>query len=242
MYRLNDKVAVIAGGTGGVGEGIVGAFLAAGGTVIVPSRSPERLRSLRERVAGGERVIGITGDIGTLGGAEHVREEILDRFGMIDAFVASIGGWWHGERILDLPVETWQRVIDETLTAHFIAAKTFLPPMESRGGSYTIIAGLAGERPVPMSGPVSVGAAGLVMLGKVLAEELKHAPVRINELLLGEVITRETPHRLGSRGMTAEQVGEFAALLASDAGVALKGRQFRLVDAASIEEVTLKLG
>ena len=229
---LRDRTVLIAGGAGAVGEGLVGSFLAAGARVFVPSRAGDKLAALREKFAGyGAMLTVAEHDVGTEAGAANVRDAILQEFGRLDAVVASLGGWWQGLPLVNLPLETWDEVLRNNLTAHFIVAKSFLPVMlHQNRGSYTFIAGLGGTQPVPNSSPVSVAVAGEIMLARALHAENRDAQVRINTLLLGVVNTRERRSYAEPHWITAEAVGQFAAALAADAQSSVRGASFVLND------------
>ena len=221
MSRLHDKIALIAGGAGQVGEGIVREFLREGATVIVPSRSKDKLALLPES----PRLRTIVSDISSGAGAESVRNRILDEFGRLDCVVASIGSWWQGPHLVDVPLTEWTKVIDDRLTSHFIAARTFLPVLRGTpGSSYTMLNGGAAEAPVPHSGPVSIMAAAQLMMKDVLVVEQRDHSVRINTLLIqAYVITRDHPN--GDRNqLTADHVGAYCAYLASQEAAAIHGQ------------------
>jgi 3-oxoacyl-[acyl-carrier protein] reductase len=215
---LADQVVVVAGGAGAVGEGVVRGLLAAGATVAVPSRDAARLDALRSRLepATRERFAAAVGNVGTLKGAEALRDQFLAELGQIDHAVASLGGWWSGPPLAELSLGDWRRVLDDNLTAHFIAARTFLPVVAAReGGSYAFVVGPAGDAPVPRSGPVSVAVAGQLMLKRVFAQEFRHTGVRVNEVMVYSPLTRDRPATLAVDPLTAEEIGEFIAFLAS---------------------------
>ncbi|MBX9603639.1 MAG: SDR family oxidoreductase [Bryobacteraceae bacterium] len=225
MSRLRDKVALIAGGAGQVGEGIVREFLREGATVIVPSRSRERLALLPDS----PKVRTVVSDISSLAGAEAVRNRIIDEFGRLDSVVASIGSWWQGPQLIDVPLTEWAKVMDDRLTSHFVAARTFLPVLRGTpGSSYTMLNGGAAETPVPHSGPVSIMAAAQLMMKDVLVVEQRDNSVRINTLLIqAYVITRD--HPAGDRNqLTADHVGAYCAYLASGEAASIHGQTIRL--------------
>lgn len=232
MTRKDLKVALIAGGAGAVGEGIVEAFLQAGANVIVPSRSPKNLSRLKDRFREFENSLTlIEEDLGTEEGSAKVRDKILQKFGRIDAVVASLGGWWQGLPLVNLALETWNEVLANNLTSHFVVAKSFLPVMiHQNRGSYTFIAGQGGVVPVPQSAPVSVAVAGEIMLARALDAENKKSDVRINALVLGMVNTRERRAYAQPGWITASEVGDFAAALAADLNSKVKGAIINLPD------------
>ena len=212
---LTDQVVVVAGGTGGVGEGLVRGLLRAGATVAVPSRDERRLAALRDRLgdAADQRFHPVVGNVGVVKGAEALRDELVARLGRVDHAVASLGGVWSGPPLAELPIGDWRRVLDDHLTAHFVAARTFLPVVAARaGGSYTFLVGPAGETPVPGASPVSVAVAGLLMLKRAFAQEFRHTGVRVNEVMVYPPATRDGA---AADAITADEIGEFVAFLAS---------------------------
>ncbi len=225
MGRLADKIALIAGGAGQVGEGIVREFLREGATVVVPSRSKDKLALLPQS----PNLRTIVSDISSVAGAESVRNRILDEFGRLDCVVASIGSWWQGPGLIDVPLNDWKQIIDDRLTSHFIAASTFLPVLHrAHGASYTMLNGGAAEAPVPHSGPVSIMAAAQLMMKDVLVVEQRDNSVRINTLLIqAYVITRDHPD--GDRNqLSADHVGAYCAYLASEEAASIHGQTIRL--------------
>lgn len=231
MAKLTGKVALIAGGTGGVGEGIVRAFLNEGAVVVVPSRNSDRLQQLVEQIdsTATERLIPIVGDFADSQTADQLRHQVFSNVGRLDAVVTSLNGRW-GE---DLPLiktslADWRQMIESNLTAHFIAAKTFLPVLQ-RGSSYTLIGGGAALKPIPHYGPVCVPAAGQVMLTQMLIEEMKDSGVRINEVVLNSYIhIRERDGTGHSEWLSADEVGKYTAWLASDEASMVSGTIIQL--------------
>ncbi|MBE9206950.1 SDR family oxidoreductase [Nostoc sp. LEGE 06077] len=240
MNQLENKVALILGGAGNVGEGVVRAFLKAGAIVAVPSRKPEKLEELRTylgELAHPEKFIPIVGEITQIESAESIRDQLLQQFGQLDAVVASLGGWWFGNKpVTEVSITEWQQYLDSNLTSHFIAARTFLPVLkENKGTSYTFIGGAAAEVPIPNVSPVSIPAAGQLMLAQVLMQENKGSTVRINEVIVHSwVATRTTKERSQSTWISADDIGEFTAWLASDAGAMVNSSLLRLYEKPAI--------
>jgi 3-oxoacyl-[acyl-carrier protein] reductase len=232
MPSLQDKVALIAGGAGHVGEGVVRAFLERGARVAVPSREEDKLLALRKRLGslGGKQLLTLSGEVSRPEEAERVRDEIERAWGPLDAVVVSVGGWWQGPPLTQVPVETWHRVLDNNLTSHFVLARALLPGLTRRAGSsYTLINGTAAEQPVARSGLASVAAAANLMLARVLVEEHKGTPVRINVLVLGSIHTRRVPDA-PPEWLTPDEVGTFCAFLASEEGRMVSGGLHHLVE------------
>jgi 3-oxoacyl-[acyl-carrier protein] reductase len=215
---LDGQAVLVAGGAGAVGEGIVRGLLAAGAAVVVPSREQSRLDALRERLPGDalDRFTPVVGNVGTIKGADALRDQLVALGRRVDHAVASLGGWSVGAPLAELQIGDWRRVLDDNLTAHFVAARTFLPLVAAReGGSYTFITGPAGETPVANAGPLSVAVAGQLMLKRAFAQEFRHTGVRVNEVMVYSPVTRDRPVAAGPGTITAEEIGEFVAFLAS---------------------------
>lgn len=223
MTDLTGHVAVVAGGAGAVGEGIVRAYLSSGATVVVPSRASERLDALRERVEDTKRLITLEGDVGSPAGALDVRERAVAEAGSLDSVVASVGGWWQGPHLVDVDPDTWARVLNDDLTTHYTLARAFLPVLRDRpGASYAMIVGDAADHPVKGASLVTVASAGVLGMFRSLVHEHKGAAVRINVLYLGPLVTRDRPEGR-SDWLTADEVGTYVSHLASDDSAMVSG-------------------
>jgi NAD(P)-dependent dehydrogenase (short-subunit alcohol dehydrogenase family) len=188
---------LVAGGAGGVGEGIVRWLLRAGHDVVVPSRSAAKLEVLRARVGDAgppERLTTFVANVGDERGAQELRarlERDRDRF---DAVVASLGGWWEGPTIIEIPLAEWDAVMNEMLRTHVVFAHTFIPMLCAHGGGrYLGIGGGVACLPIPHSAPVSVAGAAQLMLTRALRAENDDPSLDVLELVIdGPVVTRAT--------------------------------------------------
>lgn len=218
--RLDGKVAVVCGGTGEVGEGIVAGLLIAGARVAVPSRSGERLAVLADRLeaagAPTERLVPLVGDVSEMpDGAHDVAAELSRLIGRPDLVVVALGGWVQTDALADLEIDTWDAVIDGALRAHQLAAAAFIPLMRGRPGAmYVQINGAAARYPVPGAGAVSVAAAGELMAAQVMAVEEAGHGIQIEALVLGPVKTRSRDDAAAWM-ISARGVGDLIALRAA---------------------------
>jgi NAD(P)-dependent dehydrogenase (short-subunit alcohol dehydrogenase family) len=209
----NKPNILVAGGAGEVGEGITRQLLNAGATVIVPSRSQDKLDQLKTQLQHPANLITKVADMSSLEAAEQLRDELKTELGQIDHVVASLGGWWQGQPLIHISLELWHTLINNSLTAHFIAAKTFIPFLQESKGSYTLINGGGALHPVPTAGPISASAAGQLMFGNVLAAENKSLGVRVNNLVLATPVkTRSRPDGQPD-WLTADDAGRYCLQL-----------------------------
>jgi NAD(P)-dependent dehydrogenase (short-subunit alcohol dehydrogenase family) len=219
VSELNARTVLVAGGAGGVGEGIVRALLAStASTVIVTSRDPARLALLGSRLSGyaaSRRLAGIVGDAGDPAGADAIAQRVRAEFGGIDVAIPSLGGWWEGGPLVKIDIAKWDAVRTEMLDTHVVFARTFVPELMRRaGGWYLGIGGGAALQPIRNASIVSIAGAAQLMLTRALALELAERDVRINELVVnGPVRTRESDAIAGTDWITADDVGAVIAEL-----------------------------
>jgi 3-oxoacyl-[acyl-carrier protein] reductase len=226
---LSGRHVLIPGGTGGVGEGAVRAFLAAGADVVVPTRSQRRAGEFRAVLgdAATARLHLMAHDYTTFAGAESLAATMEDRLGSVDDVVAPIGGWWAGKRLWEIDESDWQTAFVGLATAHMAILRAALPRMKA-DGAYSVIVGASAFNPVPSSGLVSMEQAALLMMQQVVAAE-SDGDKRVFVLQLGPVRTRSA----GAGGdsdpewVSADQVGSVAVAASAAAGVA--GQAVRLM-------------
>jgi NAD(P)-dependent dehydrogenase (short-subunit alcohol dehydrogenase family) len=212
------KQVLVAGGTGGVGEGIVRALLDAGELVVVPSRGTAKLDRLRSDVekAGlpSKHLVTFEAQLGTAEGALAAREWLAREVGRIDALVPSLGGWWEGS-LLDATPAVWDTVMHEMLRTHYVFAHVFIPVLQAQGaGRYIGIGGGAAYHPVRGSSLVSIAAAAQIMLTRALRQEVDDPAIEILELIVdGPVRTRDSEHLAQAGWITAGEVGRIVTEL-----------------------------
>jgi len=227
---LSGRHVLIPGGTGGVGEGAVRAYLAVGADVVVPTRSQERADEFRRLLgdAATARLHLVVHDYTTFEGAEALVTTMENRLGGIDDVVAPIGGWWAGKRLWEIDEGDWLNAFERLAATHMAVLRAALPRMKP-DGAYSIIVGASASTPIPGSGLVSMEQAALLMMRQVLAAELGDQR-RVFALVLGPVRTRAAGHGAPD-WITADQVGSVAvAASASKIG----GRELRLGDQAEL--------
>jgi NAD(P)-dependent dehydrogenase (short-subunit alcohol dehydrogenase family) len=224
--NLTGHRVIVPGGTGGVGEGIVRQYLAAGADVVVPTRTPERADDFR-------RVLGpaatshlhlVVHDYTTFAGAEDLAVQTSERLGGIDDVVAPIGGFWAGRRLWEVTESDWQGAFVQLATAHLAVLRACLPRL-SPGGAYLVVVGGSAFTPVPGSGLLSMEQAAVAMMQQVATAELDGRQ-RVFGLVLGPVRTRDAVDA-GPDWVTADQVG--AVAVAVSAATAVAGQQLQLL-------------
>jgi 3-oxoacyl-[acyl-carrier protein] reductase len=245
---LDNTRVVVAGGTGNVGSFIVRALLERGAAVAVPSRTEAKLREFRAYVAQHSpeaqlaRLHTFVGDIGDERGAQTLLQQITNAMGAPTAVVATLGRFVAAPSLLDASTDQLQRVLHDYLIAHFVVARTFLPGLKARGGTYVFINGPLAFEPWKGFGVglVSIATAAQHMLFRALAQELEAHPVRVVELV-SHAFIRDRQTQPGSP-IPGSAVGAFAAYLVSERAGTTHGQSIRLHSLQQLEDVGLELG
>lgn len=174
---------LVLGATGVVGRGLVAAAVEAARPVIAVARDPAELERLRASHPGADLTVlagAVTGDADAAVLAEAVRA--LGR--PLAGVVAALAGDTARGRLLDQPVATLQRQLDQELLPHLAAARHLLPLLvaANRGGVYLLIGGPGSELPWAGYGHRSIAAAAQRMLARVLHDEAHALAVRVQLL------------------------------------------------------------
>ena len=234
MGTLTGQRILVAGGTGTVGRYLVGALLDAGATVVVPSRSKDKIDELSSATdaAHRARLEGIVGDITDESQADRMRSLV----GRIHGAIVSIGRWVPAEHVLDAPRSDLERAISNYALEHFSVAKVLLPLVEEARGAYVMITGsLSYEPDGPGTGLVAIAGATQSMLGRVLMKERADRGARINEIVIYSAFGRGNDDANEVKG---EDVGRYACFLLSSQGKTVKGQAIHLRSRRDLDPIS----
>jgi 3-oxoacyl-[acyl-carrier protein] reductase len=236
---LTGVVAVVTGGSRGIGAGICRLLAAHGARVAVNGRDETAIAATVEAIrrAGGE-AIGVAADCTDFTAIERLRQEVERQLGPAGALIANVGGGGRWEPIAELTEERWRALVDLNLTSAFLTLKSFLPGMiERRRGSIVTLSSTAGRQPSQASNAYAAAKAGVIMLTRQVAQEGAPAGVRVNCIAPGPVLTEDgalaaAPEEVRQqvaeslplrRVGTAEDVARAALFLASESSSWITG-------------------
>ncbi|MFL6272918.1 MAG: SDR family NAD(P)-dependent oxidoreductase [Actinomycetes bacterium] len=237
---LAGKVAVVTGGSGGIGAATCRLLAANGARVAVNGRDQARLDTVVDAIgATGGEAIGAAGDCTDLTAVERLRQQVEQDLGPAEVLAAFVGGGRaRPGPVAEVPEQDWRSTVDGSLTATFLTLKSFLPGMIERGrGAILTMASSAARLPgLGAPAPYVAAKAGVVMLTRQVASEVGRHGVRVNCLaphtILTEQIQGAAPQEwrekmaaaipLGRLG-TPEDVARAAVFLASDSAAWLTG-------------------
>ena len=213
MDTMKNKVAVVAGGTGSVGEGIVRTLLGIGVQVVVPYRNEQKKQSLMDYVQDldREKLHCWPVELGNAESMAALKKRLKQEFGAIDLAVACIGGWYYGYSLHNMPESHWETFIQDNLRTHFLVQKTLVSLMhEQNHGVYVMVNGGASEYIAPETGADSITAAAQLMMARVLKQEARGTDVRIYSLIgYNPIKTRVRKAEVMDEWVSAEEVGQY---------------------------------
>lgn len=185
---LPGMVALITGGSRGIGLGIAAALAARGALVSVTGRDTHALEEAREKLGG--TALAVRADVQSEEEASRAVEETVARFGGLDILVnnAGIGIF---VPVADMSAAEWRQVIQTNLDGVFYCCHAAIPHLRRRGGGWIInISSLASKNPFTGAGAYAASKAGLNAFSEVLMQELRYDNIRVSYILPGSVGTR----------------------------------------------------
>jgi 3-oxoacyl-[acyl-carrier protein] reductase len=205
---LAGKVALVTGGSGGIGAATCLLLASNGVNVAVHGRDQAKIDAVVDEIdSNGGRAIGVSAEVTDFAATERMRERVEEELGPVEvlaAFAAS-GGPLPGPTV-EISEEGWRAAVDGNLTSAFLTLKCFLPGMiERRSGSIITMASSAGRVPTQAPTAYSAAKAGVVMLSRQVAGEVGGHGVRVNCLAPDSILTERTRSY-----MTEDQVRQWA--------------------------------
>jgi 3-oxoacyl-[acyl-carrier protein] reductase len=235
---LPGKVAVVTGGSRGIGAATARALAGNGVTVVVVGRDRAALEATVESItAGGGTATGVRADCTSDEDVAALRAEVVDRYGRADVLAAFAGGNGMPVPTVEETSAHWRQVVDNELTSTFLTVSAFLPLMLERGaGSVITMSSAAARQPARSSAAYAAAKAGVVAFSRHLAAEVADRGVRVNCLAPAAVendrmrarMTDDDRRRLGAtfplrRIGRAEDVAAATLFLASAASSWITG-------------------
>jgi NAD(P)-dependent dehydrogenase (short-subunit alcohol dehydrogenase family) len=189
---LRNKVAILSGASKGIGAAIAVAFAREGARVVVSSRKQELLEPVVAKIQkeGGE-AFAIMAHMGEPDQVRRLVETTVARWGKVDIAVNNAATNPHFGPLLTADEGQVEKILDVNLKGYFRLCKEVEPIMRAQGGGKIInIASIAGLRPAANMGVYSISKAGVLMLTKILADELGDANIQVNAIAPGLIKTK----------------------------------------------------
>jgi 3-oxoacyl-[acyl-carrier protein] reductase len=226
-YDGTGKIAVVTGGSRGIGFAIGEALLAAGASVTITGRSERHLERARDALTKGDTSRGdrlhlSQGDIADPAAARAAVDGTVDRFGGLDVLVNNAGVGEFGN-VADMSIEQWRTVIGTNLDGVFYSCHAAIPAMKQRGGGFIInISSLAGKNAFTGGAAYCASKAGLNNFSEALMQEVRYDNIRVSYIMPGSVAT------------------EFGGRSAKDIGINRPGEDWK-IGAEDVAQVVMDL-
>lgn len=223
-----SRVAILAGGTGALGQSITMKFLAEGATVCVPFAVPAERDALTKRLdaSARDRVHLAEADVTSESSIGAFVRGVLDRHGRVDALVNGVGGFAGGD-LMSTPLAEWERMMRLNLTSAVIGCRAVLPAMTKQGaGRIVNIASRAVMTPGGGFIAYTVAKAGVITLTQALAHEVPKG-ITVNAVLPSTMDTpanrKAMPDADRSQWVSTDAVADVVAYLASERAGMISG-------------------
>ena len=181
MTELSGRVALVTGGSKGIGAAIAKSLAGAGASVVSTSRS-----------GGGDSIPNVrhvSADVRNPAEAARVVEEAVAEFGGLDILVNN-AGVGHFGAVADMPLEHWHDVIDTNVSGVFYCCHAAIPHLQRRGGGWIInISSLASKNAFAGGAAYCASKAALNEFSEALMQEVRHDNIRVSYVLPGSVET-----------------------------------------------------
>ena len=210
---LRGKVAVVTGGSVGIGLAIAEGLAAEGVNLVLAARGAERVRDEAGRIAAhyGVRVEGVACDVAARAGTDALIAEVGRAFGGADILINN-AGTGSNETVMQAPDEMWQAYWDLHVMAAVRLARGLAPTMKARGGGVILHnASICAVQPLWYEPIYNTTKAALMMLSKCLATELVGDNIRVNCVNPGLVLTPDWIKT--AKQLTAETGGDWQGYL-----------------------------
>ncbi|WP_026753824.1 SDR family oxidoreductase [Sediminibacter sp. Hel_I_10] len=214
MNTIKGKVALITGGTKGIGFGIAEALLSQGLKVAITSRDEDSAKAaaktLGERTNTDKHVLGLKADVRLLESQEDAVKQTIAEFGQLDIVIAN-AGLGHFGSIEELTSKQWNEVIDTNLTGVFNSIKASVDALKKTKGYYITISSLAGTNFFAGGSAYNASKFGVTGFTQAVMLDLRQHGIKVSTIMPGSVSTHfngNEPSDKGDWKIQIEDLGE----------------------------------
>ncbi len=194
--KLQDKVAIVTGGSRGIGAAIARKLASLAANVVICGRNPSQLQQTATSITShGGRCESFVCDVADLTSVDQFAQAVLSKYRRVDVLVNNAGVGNFGAPLHTLPPAQWERIIDTNLRGVYHTIRAFVPTMiEQKSGDIINISSIASKNPLPNGAAYAASKWGLNGLTYSIAEELRAYNIRVTVVCPGSVDTDLSPH------------------------------------------------
>jgi NAD(P)-dependent dehydrogenase (short-subunit alcohol dehydrogenase family) len=191
-FRLDGKVAIVTGGSRGIGKAIATGLAEQGARIVLASRKQEALDGVAEEIReiGGE-CLALACHVGKPDQIKTLIDKVVETYGGVDILVNNAATNPYFGLFIDATEEAWDKTLDVNLKGPFLMTQAAARIMMQKGGGSIInVSSVGAFKANPMQGIYGVTKAGLVNMTKTFAQELALSNVRVNAICPGLTATK----------------------------------------------------
>jgi 3-oxoacyl-[acyl-carrier protein] reductase len=207
VLGLKDRVALVTGGSRGIGRAVVALFASCGAHVVVNyvSNQAAAVETVNMAQGQGVKAFAVQADVSQLDQAERLLKQTVEHFGRLDFLICN-AGIWEGAPVEAISEELWNKTLEINLKGTWSACRAAVPLMKQQGfGRIVIVSSTAGQRGEAKFSNYAASKGGQISFTKSLAPELGPFGINVNCVAPGWVQTEMTTEALGDTA-TSESI------------------------------------
>jgi len=187
---LQDKIAVVTGGSKGIGYAVAEALLAEGASVVICARKQSELDAAVGRLSNNGKVVGVVADVRDEDQVRAALGKCVSEFGGVDLVINNAGIGYFGKTVEELTSDEFRQTLETNLFGVFYFCHHAIPLMKKRGGGYIInISSLAGQNPHPKMAAYNASKFALNGFSEALMQEVRQDGIKVTYICPGSVNT-----------------------------------------------------
>lgn len=211
---FKSKVALITGGSKGIGYGVAEALLKLGVKVAITSRSKDAAEKAAKELskAGDGEVLGLEADVRDYESQQRAVKKVMDTWGQLDVLVANAGVGHFGS-IEDLSIEDWKQTIDTNLSGVFYSIKASLDGLKKSKGYVITISSLAGTNFFAGGSAYNASKFGVTGMTQSVMLDLRNLGINVSTIMPGSVATHFNDHEPSEKDSWKIQIEDIGELV-----------------------------
>jgi Dehydrogenases with different specificities (related to short-chain alcohol dehydrogenases) len=191
-FSLKGKVAIVTGGSRGIGQAIAFGFAKVGAKVVITSRKAQDLEATAAEIrAFGGEVLVLPAHLGKMEEIQKMVNAVMDKYGRIDILVNNAGASPAMGSVLESDERLWETIMNLNLKGVYFVSQAVAKIMKKQGGGKIInMASIDGFKPEPGVSVYSISKAGVRMITKSFAKELAADNIQVNSIAPGPISTK----------------------------------------------------